>query len=103
MIKRETKTEFEKNMVHKIDNGEILTEKEIRDVIYEFEIDSEYGENRRWTRSVSSVVKLCDRFFMIDWEQGLTECQENEYYCQPYEVEKREYEKTIKVIEWIEK
>ena len=36
-------------------------------------------------------------------KRGLTEYQENAFYEQPYEVEKRTYEKTITVTEWINK
>jgi hypothetical protein len=39
----------------------------------------------------------------VEWEEGLTENQENEFYNQPYEVEKKTYEKTITVTEWVSK
>lgn len=92
---------FEEIMASKILNGEKLTEKEIKELVWDYEIDREEGDNRRWTRSVTSIVELCDKCFAIDWEEGLTECQENEYYNQPYEVVKRTYEKTITVTEWV--
>lgn len=92
---------FEEIMVAKILNGEKLTEREIKELVWDYEVDREEGDNRRWTRSVTSIVRLCDRYFSIDWEQGLTECQENEYYNQPYEVVKHTYEKTITVTEWV--
>ena len=42
-------------------------------------------------------------FFKIDWERGLTECQDDEYcWDQPVEVTPHEYEKTITVRDWIE-
>lgn len=94
---------FEEIIVSKIDNNENLTEKELRDVVFDYEIETKYGENRRWTRSVSTVVKLCNRFFMIEWEEGLTEYQPNEYFEQPYEVERKEYKKLIKVVQWVKK
>lgn len=94
---------FEEIMVDKIDKNIDLTEEELKNIIWRYEVETSYGENRRWTRSVSSVVKMCDRFFMVDWEEGLTEYQENEYWDQPYEVEKKEYEKVIKVVEWSRK
>ena len=94
---------FDELMIKKIDNGEKLSERELRNLVLDNEIESEWGENRRWTRSVTTIVKLCDRYFAINWEEGLTECQENEFYEQPYEVENRTYEKTITVTEWIKK
>ena len=92
---------FDEIMVKKIDNKEPLTEHELSSLVCEFAVDSEYGDNRRWTRTVTTIVGLCGRFFSIDWEEGLTECQENEFYNQPFEVRKETYEKTITVTEWV--
>lgn len=94
-------THFEEIMVKKIDSGEPLTERELSEVVCEFAYDSDYGDNRRWTRTVTTIVKLCDRYFSIDWEEGLTEYQENEFYNQPFEVREETYEKTITVTEWV--
>ncbi len=93
---------FEELMVKKIGAKETLTEKELRR-LRDYEIECTFGENRRWTRSAHSILSLCDRFFSLDWEEGLTESQENEYMDQPYEVEKHTYEKTITVTEWVTK
>lgn len=94
---------YEKEFLEKIDSGKELSEGELRDLICRYEIESEYGENRRWTRSVESIVCLCGRYFSIYWEEGLTEYQPNEFYDQPEEVEKHEYDKTIHVVEWVPK
>lgn len=93
-------THFEEIMVKKIDECEELTEAELSELVWEFDVDSEYGDNRRWSRAVTTIVELCGRFFSIDWEEGLTEYQENEFYNQPVEVIKNTYEKTITVTEW---
>jgi hypothetical protein len=61
----------------------------------------EEGSEGRWTRSMSTVFEVKGRFFIIDWERGLTERQENEFYEQPYEVVKECHEKTIVVTNWI--
>ena len=50
---------------------------------------------------MSTVFEVKGRFFNIDWERGLTECQENEFYEQPYEVVGECHEKTIVVTNWI--
>lgn len=94
---------FEEIIVNKIDNGEKLTEEELKEIVWDYDVESSYGDNRRWTRSVSTVVSMCGRYFMVDWKEGLTEYQENEFWEQPYEVERKEYEKTIKVVEWVKK
>lgn len=99
-----TNLSFEEEILRKIDAGESLTEREIKELVFDgYEVDRENGENRRWTRTVCSVVEVGDRFFCIPWEEGLTEYQENGFYEQPYEVEKQEYEKTILVTEWVRK
>ncbi len=92
---------YDKELLKKIDSGEELTRSELCDIIFEFEIEREDGDNRRWSRSVITISKIGDRYFSTTWEEGLTECQENEYYYQPVEVEKKTYEKTITVNEWV--
>ena len=96
--------QYEKDMLERIDSGEKLSEKEIKMLVGEFEeIYREEGDDRRWSKSIFSVVKIDNRCFAINWEKGLTECQENEYDSQPVEVEKKTYEKTITGTEWISK
>lgn len=92
--------EYEEALLQKIDNREKLKRSEITEVL-EHEIESSYGDNRRWSRSVTTISKIGDRYFSTNWEEGLTEYQENEYYEQPVEVKKKTYEKTITVTEWV--
>jgi len=93
--------EWELELLKKIDNKEKLTESEISDLVCECEVEVKYGQNRRWSRSATTISKLGDRYFRIEWENGLTENQPNEFYNQPIEVELKEYEKIVKVKEWI--
>ena len=88
-------------MVKKILTHEDLTDRELSELVYGYAVETDYGENRRWTRTNTTVVKLLSRYFSVDWEEGLTEYQEDEFYNQPIEVEKKTYEKTITVTEWI--
>lgn len=95
---------FDELMVKKIESHEDLTENELRTLVFECnEIERSEGENRRWSRTVSSIVELCGRFFKVIWEQGLTENQDNSFYEQPYEVELDSYNKVIEVHNWIKK
>lgn len=98
-------TDFERQLVNKIDNGEELSNDELREFLWECgaTVSTTYGENRRWSRSVQTVNQIGDRFFAIDWEQGLTERQEDEVWEQPYEVERHEREITKIEVEWIAK
>lgn len=92
---------FEDIMLSKIELGEHLTEDEIEELVCEYEWEElEDGSKLRWTQVKHTIVKLGDKFFKIDWQQGLTENQPDEFFNQPYEVELHEYEKTITVREW---
>ena len=65
------------------------------------EVDQIENDSGRWTTYMTTVFKIGDRYFAIDWDRGLTECQENEYCSQPVEVTKRVYKRTIMVTEWV--
>lgn len=81
------------------DNGEKFTEEELSDLRWEFvEVDTQYGENHRWNRPATTIFRVEDRLFALDWWQGLTEMQENEFYDQPYEV--KEVKKMVEVTEY---
>lgn len=82
----------------KVELGEQLSERELIELT-ECEYRREEGDDRRWLRSVSSYIKLenSDRIFCVDWEQGLTENQENEYYSQPYEVVENIEERVVQI------
>ena len=101
--KKHYEENFESIMVNKIDKGETLTEKELKRLAYEYEIEKIVYDKNRWTMPISSVCKLLDRYFMVEWQEGLTEYQENEFLDQPYEVELHEYQKLVGVRKWIEK
>lgn len=94
---------YEKEFLDKYDSGAKFTEQEIRDAIWDFkQVEEDEGYNHRWTQDITTVIQVEDRYFRIDWQRGLTECQENEYWNQPVEVTPHAYEKTITVREWIE-
>lgn len=94
---------FDEYVLLMIDSDGKLSEEELSRMMDELvEVDRIYGENRRWTRSVRSIFEVEGRFIALDWEEGLTEQQDDVFYDQPIEVEKHEYEKTIIVTEWKE-
>lgn len=96
-------TPEEETYITKIENHIPLTEEGLRTLVFFYSTEKEYGETHRWHREVTSIVKLGNRYFAVKWYQGLTEMQENEFFDQPYEVELKEYEKTITVKEWVKK
>lgn len=84
-------------ILNKLHAGENLTSREIKELVWGYEIDRMCGDDRRWTRSVSSIVELEGELWQIDWEQGLTEYQESLYEEQPYRVKK--VKKTVTRVE----
>lgn len=93
---------FERIMADKIARKEELTEEELKTLVWDYQVDIQEGDSGRWTKSMRSIVELCDELYSIDYEQGLTECQENEYPYQPVKVKRVELTKTITVIEYVE-
>lgn len=81
-----------------------LNEDELRKIVFECSIaeiiETTYGEKRRWSRSACTIIRIKDLFFAINWEDGLTESQENIFSDQPYQVNKIEKTITKKIIEW---
>lgn len=84
----------------KIINGEILVAKEVKDIVFEYTDELEYkivdeisNGHGRWTEYMTTVFELCDngKFYALDWDRGLTEYQENNFYAQfAKPVEKKE-------------
>jgi len=96
-------TSFKKEnqrIADKIKNKEDLTEKELSRLL-SFEIDRIEGEEHRWSRSMKSIILLNNKQYMLEWDKSLTECHQDDFCYQPYEVEKKEYDKTIHVVEWV--
>lgn len=90
-------------LVAKIDAGERLTRGEIADMVFDdgLRYDEERGHAGRWTQAMATYLRMRDgRFFCIEWEKGLTEYQENEYPCQPYEVVPHDVEKVVTERTW---
>lgn len=101
-IKATEKKEKEKSAKEKLLEGKILSEREIQDLINEFEIETIKGDDNRWTRNMETIIQINDKFFSIYWQEGLTEMQPNEYLDQPRQVKKHTYQKMITVTEWID-
>lgn len=77
----------------KLESGMRLSEDELCGLAYGDECDfaivhEAKGKNRRWSRSMRTVLKdeETGTLWCVDWEDGLTESQEDEFYDQPYKV-----------------
>lgn len=101
------KMEEEQEFLKRFDNGEEFGEEELREIvkgeIFDIVDEQEDNELHRWTRTVTTVFEIEGRLFAIEWEQGLTEECDDEFYNQPYEVEKKEKTVTVRVVEYVKK
>lgn len=88
---------FDEVMLQKIDNKEDLSDNEICELVcgYEHYEYRKTGDDRRWSRTITSYIQLGERWFEIQWEEGLTEMQENSYYDQPVEVNLKTWEEVV--------
>ncbi|ASR75910.1 hypothetical protein J4U02_gp063 [Mycobacterium phage Aziz] len=61
----------------------------------------EEGENRRWARGDTIIVQhvATGRYFAFDFDQGLTEYQEDEVYADSVREVKRVV-KTVEIVTW---
>lgn len=76
------------SVTQKLERGIQLTDDELEDFVFGSKVEyQEKGQPKRWSRSVSSVIADDNgQLWCVDWEEGLTEMQENEFYEQPYKV-----------------
>ena len=90
----------EKRLMDMVDSGKTLDEDQIRRLLYSMrKVDEEVGENRRWYRDVKTYLQTYDgRYLCVEWEEGLTELQDDSYESQPYEVTLEEEQKLVPVI-----
>lgn len=79
----------------KLEDGEKLKEDELRVLACEVEFSKsdEFeqvaeldGNDHRWQREVSTIVKAHGRYWRIDWMKALTETSEDSFWDQPVEV-----------------
>ena len=83
-----------KEFLDRYDNKELFTESELEDLWWGDLLDveivvvgkEEYAEPDRWNTSVSKVIQVEDRYFMIYQYRANTEYQHTEYDWQPDEV-----------------
>lgn len=93
-------TEYELS-VCKLKNGEKLSEHEIEHILRESnKVDEIEGDDRRWSRWMQTIIDIDDEYYMVEWDKGLTEMQEN-YYESVSKVKKETRIVTKEVTDWI--
>lgn len=84
------------NIIEKLYAGKNLDEYERKCLAYgdgdlgEYEwVDEVEYDSGRWSQNMETIFKVGDDLWAIPWRRGLTECQENEFWDQPYRVIKK--------------
>lgn len=89
---------------NKILNGEKLDESERKECVWgdvgEY-VEEIKGCDHRWTREMQTIFKIGEQYYAIDWKKGLTEMQKNEYWDDPYKVERKEEVVMTTVISYV--
>lgn len=69
-------------------NKRYISEEVCEHIRYESDDNLEH-EDRRWCRCVTAIFEYKGKYYGIDYDQGLTECQENQYWKQIPQLYKR--------------
>jgi len=78
---------IDKYYENKLNNKIDFTEEDFWVFIDEYSIETEYGDLRRWYRSATTICEFNGKYYACEWDEGLTENQERQWYGdQPYEV-----------------
>lgn len=90
------------NIINKIQNGIELTSDEVERAVYNIDrVKTIEGEDRRWLKTCEVILKVEGKLYSLEYEKGLTECQENQYSSQ-IAVEVEEVEENVKVKKFID-
>lgn len=79
---------FKEIMYDKITSGIDLTESELKGLACEFPFYEIEKDRDSFTVDTQSIVKLRDKYFAINWQQGLEDFEDSKFGAQPYEVKK---------------
>lgn len=81
-------------------SGKRLAEDKWKYLIYEGEeIDRVEEEDRRWSRWVEVIIRWKDKYYSIGYDEGLTECQEDDYSNSGI-IEVKPVKKMVEITEW---
>ena len=93
---------WEKKIKLYIAQNKPIDERDIATLVWEYSIDEELGEPRRWVTPVTTIIEFLSHYYRIYWCRGNTECQDNEYESQILE-EVEKVKKIVEIEEWVTK
>jgi len=99
-MSKENELSMEEIITRKLKQQEELTDSELEEMQWRFEeVFEEEGKDGRWSKTMKTVFKVGDDLYALEWERGLTEMQENQYFKQPYKVKLVKKEVTVTTTE----
>lgn len=78
---------FKMDMLCKIENGIPLAEKELKRLVYFYEMENIVAAEDNTKQEIISIILLHHKFYAIEWTSNLTGSKKNIFSKQPYEVE----------------
>ncbi len=70
------------NFIEAFDSGYQFNKGDLNEIVFNYSIETDYGDNSRGFCPAYTIVNFNDRYFGISWHNGLTETQPNEFYAQ---------------------
>lgn len=95
---------FWSTFCERYDAGEQFERYELEEMAFDCdEVEERRGEVHKRMQMMETIFTVDGRYFSLSWARDLSDYGDHEFYNQPEEVVLHEYEKVIKVREWITK
>lgn len=82
---------------------QVLEEKDLQRLVEDYAVITIDGDDHRWHREKTTIICFKDKYYAINWMEGLTEIQDDYYYYDcPAEVERIIRPMTGKITKWVD-
>ena len=97
-------TQFWMEFLNRHDAGDCFSSDELEEMAFDCdEVEEHHGEVHKRMQFMETIFVVDGRYFSLSWARDLSDYGDHEFYSQPEEVVLHEYEKLVKVREWISK
>ena len=95
---------FWETFCQRYDAGDQFDSYELEEMAFDCdEVEEERGDVHKRMQFMETIFTVDGRYFSLSWARDLSDYGDHEFYNQPEEVVLHEYEKIVKVREWITK
>ena len=92
---------FLQNIKKKLNNKQELTTKELKRLVYDYEIDKTVYNYGGLIKFINSIINIDNELWCIPYKFDLISIEDFEHYEQPYKVKKVKVEITKTVVEYV--